>query len=73
MAAISEDAWNISQRVLGPHAAAAAIALIFDKYSNGEVSSPGGYLRGIVEKAKSGDLHLARSFYGRLNETRSVM
>ena len=73
MAGISEDAWNVSQRILGPHVAAAAIALIFDKYSSGEVSSPGGYLRGIVEKAKSGELHLARSFYGRLNEARVVM
>jgi replication initiation protein RepC len=73
MAGISEDAWNVSQQILGPHVAAAAIALIFDKYSTGEVSSPGGYLRGIVEKAKSGDLHLARSFYGRLNEVRAVM
>lgn len=73
MAGISEDAWNVSQRILGPHVAAAAIALIFDKYSSGEVSSPGGYLRGIVDKHKSGDLHLARSFYGRLNEARAVM
>lgn len=72
MAGISEDAWNVSQRILGPHAAAAAIALIFDKYSSGEVSSPGGYLRGIVEKAKSGELHLARSFYGRMSE-RGIM
>jgi replication initiation protein RepC len=73
MAGISEDAWNASQRILGPHIAAAAVALIFDKYSSGEVSSPGGYLRGIVDKHKSGDLHLARSFYGRLNEARAVM
>lgn len=72
MAGISEDAWNVSQRILGPHVAAAAIALIFDKYSSGEVSSPGGYLRGIVEKAKSGELHLARSFYGRMSE-RGIM
>lgn len=72
MAGISEDAWNVSQRILGPHVAAAAIALIFDKYSSGEVSSPGGYLRGIVEKAKAGELHLARSFYGRMSE-RGIM
>lgn len=71
MAGISEDAWNVSQRILGPHVAAAAIALIFDKYSSGEVSSPGGYLRGIVEKAKVGDLHLARSFYGRMSDVKS--
>lgn len=64
----SEDAWNVAQHKLGPKMAAAMIALIFDKYSAGEVTSPGGYLRGMVEKGISGDLHLARSFYGRLNE-----
>lgn len=68
MAGISEDAWNLSQKTLGPAVAAAAIALIFDKHSTGEVKSPGGYLRGMVEKAKIGELHLDRSFYGRLSE-----
>ena len=68
IAGISEDAWNVAQQVLGPHVAAAAIALIFDKHSTGEVQSPGGYLRGIIEKARAGELHLDRSFYGRLNE-----
>ena len=68
MAGISEDAWNLSQKTLGPAVAAAAIALIFDKHTTGEVKSPGGYLRGMVEKAKVGELHLDRSFYGRLSE-----
>jgi replication initiation protein RepC len=68
MAGISENAWNVSQRALGPAAASAAIALIFDKHSTGEVTSPGGYLRGMVEKARAGELHLDRSFYGRLSE-----
>jgi len=72
IAGISEDAWNIAQKVLGPWVAAAAIALIFDKHSSGEVSSPGGYLRGMVDKAKAGDLHLDRSFYGRINEVRAM-
>ncbi|MCP4081055.1 MAG: replication protein C [Planctomycetaceae bacterium] len=72
IAGISEDAWNIAQKVLGPWVAAAAIALIFDKHSSGEVSSPGGYLRGMVDKAKAGDLHLDRSFYGRMNEGRAM-
>jgi replication initiation protein RepC len=43
------------------------MALIFEKFSNGEVASPGGYLRGMVEKAGAGELHLERSFYGRLS------
>ena len=65
-----ETAWNIAQERLGPQIAAAAIALIYDKFNAGEVASPGGYLRGMVEKAGAGELHLDRSFYGRLNEVR---
>ncbi len=65
---ISEDAWNLANRVLGPAVAAASIALIVDKSTDGEVKSPGGYLRGLVERARIGELHLDRSFYGRLSE-----
>lgn len=72
MAGISEDAWNAAQKVMGPGIAAAAIALIFDKLTDGEVKSPGGYLRGMVEKAQVGDLHLDRSIHGRLSEVRGV-
>ena len=64
---ISEDAWNVANKVLGPARAAASIALILDKSSDGEVKSPGGYLRGLIEKAQIGELHLDRSLYGRLN------
>jgi Replication protein C. len=64
---ISEDAWNVANKVLGPAAAAASIALILDKSTTGEVKSPGGYLRGLVERAQVGELHLERSFYGRLS------
>lgn len=71
MAGISTDAWNTAQKVLGPGTAAAAIALIVDKHTDGEVNSPGGYLRGIVEKAQAGELHLDRTFHGRLSEARA--
>jgi replication initiation protein RepC len=64
---ISEDAWNIANKVMGPMDAAASIALILDKSTEGEVKSPGGYLRGLVERAQIGELHLDRSFYGRLS------
>ena len=72
MIGISEPAWNIAQERLGPQVAAAAIALIYDKYNAGEVASPGGYLRGMVEKAGAGELNLDRSFYGRLKEHRAA-
>lgn len=67
MVGVSEHAWTVAQERLGPQVAAAAMALIFDKFSDGEVSSAGGYLRGMVEKAGAGELHLERSFYGRLS------
>jgi replication initiation protein RepC len=63
---ISEEAWNKAQLILGPAVASAVIALIFDKHAAGDVRSPGGYLRGIVEKARKGELNIERSFYGRL-------
>ena len=72
MVGISEDAWAVAQQRLGPQMAAAALALIFDKFNTGEIASPGGYLRGMVEKAGAGELHLERSFYGRLNEVRAA-
>ena len=68
MIGISADAWEAAQRSLGAEVAAAALALITDKYSAGDVTSPGGYLRGLVAKAARGDLHLARSFHGRLGQ-----
>lgn len=67
MIGISEHAWNVAQDRMGTQVATAAFALIFEKHSLGEVASPGGYLRGMVEKAVAGELHLERSFYGRLN------
>ncbi len=70
MVGISENAWNVAQKNLGPLPAAAALALIYDKYDRGEINSPGGYLRGIVAKALDGELHLERSFYGRISERR---
>ncbi|MEP5730323.1 MAG: plasmid replication protein RepC [Sulfitobacter sp.] len=67
MIGISEHAWNLAQDRLGPQIATAALVLTFDKHCAGEVASPGGYLRGIVHKAGAGELHLERSFYGRLS------
>ncbi len=69
MIGVSEHAWNLAQVRLGPQIATAALVLTFDKHCAGEVASPGGYLRGIVQKAggAGGELHLERSFYGRLS------
>jgi replication initiation protein RepC len=68
MSGVSEHAWNLAQDRLGTQIATAALVLTFDKHRAGEVVSPGGYLRGMVQKAGAGELHLERSFYGRLSE-----
>ncbi len=72
MIGISEDAWNVAQKKLGSFVAAAAIALIYDKYHGSQIKSPGGYLRGIVAKGIEGELHLERSFYGRLGQQKGT-
>lgn len=71
MVGISEDAWGVANRVLSPPVAAAVIALIYDKQCEGQVQSPGGYLRALVERAQAGELHLDRTFFGRLSEARA--
>ncbi len=67
MIGVSEHTWNLAQDQLGSQIATAALVLTFDKHCAGKVASPGGYLRGMVEKAGAGELHLERSFYGRLS------
>lgn len=67
MIGVSAQSWTHAQFHVGRHAAAAALALVFEKVHTGEVTSPGGYLLGMIRKARSGELHLGRSFYGRLN------
>lgn len=51
MVGISEHAWNVAQEPMGTQVATVAFALVFEKHGTGEVASPGGYLRGVVEKA----------------------
>ncbi|WP_432817447.1 plasmid replication protein RepC [Sulfitobacter sp. JB4-11] len=67
MVGVSEHVWHRAQSQLGKPAAAAAFALVFEKVHSGHVASPSGYLRGMVEKAEAGELHLERSFFGRLS------
>ena len=61
---ISEHAWNEAKSVLGNQMAAVAFAVIAEKHASGEVRSPGGYLRGMVEKARIGTLNLDRTIFG---------
>lgn len=70
MIGISQHTWDIAQNRLGKQVATAALALVFEKYCTGEVASPSSYLHGMVKKSRTGDLHLERSFYGKLGAMR---
>ncbi|RWH84015.1 MAG: replication protein C [Mesorhizobium sp.] len=61
---ISDDACRRAVEQMGEQQAAVAIAVTLQKYDRQEVKSPGGYLRAMTDRAKAGELHLARSIFG---------
>ncbi|MDX0486886.1 replication protein C [Sinorhizobium medicae] len=63
-AGISEDARARAVEQMGEQQAAVAVAVTLEKYDRQEVSSPGGYLRAMTDRAGAGELHLARSVFG---------
>ena len=67
MIGVSKQTWHLAEDHLGKDMAACSFALIFEKHSKGELTSPTGYLRGMLRKAAAGELHIDRSFYGRLS------
>ncbi|WP_072780106.1 plasmid replication protein RepC [Marivita hallyeonensis] len=67
MIGVSDRTWHTTQSIMGKQTAVTAMALVFDKHAKGEVSSAGGYLRGMARKSGTGDLNLERSIYGRLS------
>ncbi|MCH4544074.1 plasmid replication protein RepC [Ochrobactrum sp. A-1] len=64
LAGISEDAHRRAVDQMGEQAAAIAIAVTLQKFDERHVTSPGGYLRAMTERATAGELHLARSVFG---------
>ncbi len=61
---ISPDAWREACRVLTRDGAALSTIVIASRLDAEEIRSPGGYLRGMIDSARRGDLHLARSLWG---------
>jgi replication initiation protein RepC len=59
---ISRVTWIDACQALGRYRAATAVAIIAAK--GGAIRSPGGYLRGMIARARAGELHLARSLWG---------
>ncbi len=62
-AGISLDARDRAVQQMGEQAAAVAIAITIQKQEMREVTSPGGYLRAMTDRAATGELYLTRSVY----------
>jgi replication initiation protein RepC len=59
---ISRSAWIDACHTRGRNDAAAAVAIIAAR--GAEIASPGGYLRGMIGKARAGRLNLMGSPWG---------
>jgi replication initiation protein RepC len=66
---ISRTAWIDACQAMGRYQAATAIAVIAAKGET--IRSPGGYLRGMTNRARNGELHLSNSLWGLTRRERS--
>jgi len=61
---VSKSLWGEACVAMGREQAAIAIAIVSAKPETDFRSTPGGYFHGMVMKAKTGDLNLARTVWG---------
>jgi replication initiation protein RepC len=66
---ISRPAWIDACQAMGRYQAATAVAVIAAKGET--IRSPGGYLRGMIGRARNGELHLSNSLWGHARRERS--
>ena len=68
---ISPDAWNAAREVMGEDSAMLSVLILDARKSEpgSAIFKPGGYLRGMTERYRRGELHLVRSLIG-LSERR---
>jgi replication initiation protein RepC len=59
---VSRSAWIDACQAMGRYQAATAVAVIAAKGDT--IRSPGGYLRGMIGRAETGELHLSNSLWG---------
>lgn len=59
---LTDTDWKYAASRIGPHAASVAIMVMACKES--QVSNIGGYLKGMLKKANTGQLHLHKSILG---------
>jgi len=61
---VSKPLWSEACLAMGREQAAIAIAIVPTKPPEHFRSGTGGYFRGMVVKAKAGELHLSRTLWG---------
>jgi replication initiation protein RepC len=61
---VSKSLWGEACLAMGREEAAIAIAIVSAKPAEHFRSSPGGYFHGMVARAKTGELNLARTIWG---------
>lgn len=61
---ISNAAWRMALQILGSEAACMSMIIVYLRWREGIVFKPGGYFRGMIKKARTGDLHLMPSIFG---------
>ncbi len=61
---VSPSAWREACQQLSPDGAALAIAVVTSRSDAGEIRSAGGYLRGMLDAARKGELDLSKSLWG---------
>lgn len=69
IATINPQVWQEAQQTLGVDLAIAAMTLTVERSFNGSVKNPGGYLRALVQRGRTGQLHISRSLFALANET----
>jgi replication initiation protein RepC len=61
---VSKPLWGEACMTMGREQAAIALALVSAKPAEHFRSSPGGYFHAMVERARTGALHLERTIWG---------
>ena len=61
---VSKSLWGEACVAMGRKEAGIAVAIVSAKPASHFRSSPGGYFHGLVAKAKTGELNLARTIWG---------
>lgn len=61
--AINVQVWSEAETDLGPDTAIAALAVTIQRADDGEVASPGAYLRSLVQRGRRGQLRISRSLF----------